>query len=303
MNLKNDFSHLVFSPKIEMNTKHRVLIVGCGDLGMRIATLLLKHSDVQCWGLRRKIPDKSPDTRFEWIAADISHPESLGAIPQNVTDIVYCAAPGERTEHAYRSVYLSGLQAVTQVLDKTVLKRIVFVSSTAVYGDHGDAWIDESTPTEPKAFNGRILLETEKWLELFGQAHPMIKTINARLSGIYGPGRNYLIERIRNGLASAPNDLTHWVNRIHIEDAASAIVHLLYLQDPASLYLVTDSTPLPMRTLYEEIAKLTGAPTPRVGQPPESVGSKRLRNQRLIDSGYVFKWPDSRIGHAALLSS
>jgi len=71
------------------------------------------------------------------------------------------------------------------------------------------------------------------------------------------------------------------------------------MQSPQSLYLVTDSTPLPMRTLYEHLAKLVGGPTPPVGVAPRGVGSKRLNNARLRDTGFIFKWPDSRDAYAA----
>jgi len=156
--------------------------------------------------------------------------------------------------------------------------------------------VDEQTPTNPTAFNGRMLCEAEQWLTSFGKAHP-IQTINLRLSGIYGPGRQQLLERIRQGLAVAPRLNEHWVNRIHIEDAAAAVVHILGLPSPEDLYLVTDSTPLPMRTLYEHLAKLVGGPVPPEGSPPRGVGSKRLNNARLVASGFRFKWPDSRLAY------
>lgn len=296
-----------------MMTNKKVLIAGCGDLGLKVAALLLLNRGVDCWGLRRQPPvgDASAQNRLQWISADVSDARSLTNLPDDITDLVYCAAPGERSEETYAAVYLQGLQNVVREMTTRSesrsgtafpLNRIVFVSSTAVYGDHGDAWIDESTPTAPKAFNGRILVETEQWLEAYATAHAGVKATSVRLSGIYGPGRNHLIERLRHGQATAPEGLTHWVNRIHIDDAAAAIVHILNLPQPAPLYLVTDSTPLPMRTLYDELARLVGAPTPAIGPAPASVGSKRLSNQRLIDSGFTFKWPDCRIGHAALLA-
>lgn len=282
----------------------RLLIAGCGDLGMKIASLLLQNDQIECFGLRRHPPtgSYSPVSRLRWIAGDVCDAGSLKSFPEGFTDLVYCAAPGERTEEAYKSVYLQGLQNIVHSMGAQTLKRIIFVSSTAVYGDHGDEWIDETTPTAPKAFNGRILVETEQWLQAYASSHPGIIATSARLSGIYGPGRNHLIDRLRRGQAIAPEGQTHWVNRIHIDDAAAAIVHLLSLPQPAALYLVTDSTPLPMRTLYDELARLVGAPSPAIGSTPASVGSKRLSNLRLLDSGFIFKWPDSRLGHAALLS-
>ena len=176
---------------------------------------------------------------------------------------------------------------------------MLFVSSTAVYGDHGSDWVDEKTLPAPKNFNGSILLEAERWLE---QQRNRFCTVSLRLSGIYGPGRQFLVDRLKLGQATAPEVDTHWVNRIHIDDAAAAIEHLLWLPTPETIYLITDSTPLPMRSLYEALARLVSGPTPPLGTPPASVGSKRLSNARLRASGFEFKWPDTLAGYGALLS-
>ena len=280
----------------------RVLIAGCGDLGLRVARLLaLENTANRSWGLRRH-PALEPANDlpgFSWLAADLTQPDTLNDLPKDITHVLYTAAPNARTEADYRAVYREGLEHVLQAVASPSLQRVLFVSSTAVYGDHGAQWIDEETPAAPKNFNGRVLFETEQWLHT-QSAH--VETISLRLSGIYGPGRSYLLDRLRTGHATAPAGESHWVNRIHIEDAAAAVLHLMNLQKPQSIYLVTDSTPLPMRVLYEALARLVGGPTPPEGAAPASVGSKRLSNVRLRASGFIFTWPDSREGHAALLS-
>ena len=271
----------------------RVLIAGCGDLGTRVGKLLLFLPETQVWGVRRQRPTEDDHTGIQWLCADLSRPESLTKLPPGITDIIFTAAPNERSEHAYRATYLEGLQNVIAAAHCAALNRVIFISSTAVYGDHGQDWVDETTPTQPSAFNGCILCETEQWL-LNYSAETRCTTVSLRLSGIYGPGRNYLLERLRQGSTSAPLGQDHWVNRIHIDDAARAVVHIMYLTHPLATYLVTDSTPLPMRTLYEHLAKLVGGPVPAVGPPLRTVGSKRLSNARLRDSGFTFNWPDSR---------
>lgn len=280
----------------------RVLIAGCGDLGLRVARLLaIENTSNHSWGLRRQ-PSIEPIhdlPGFSWIAADLTQPESLRDLPKGITHVLYTAAPNTRTEADYRAVYREGLERLLQAVASPTLQRVLFVSSTAVYGDHGAQWIDEDTPTTPKSFNGRVLLETEQWLQT---QSAQFETLILRLSGIYGPGRSYLLERLRTGQATAPVAESHWVNRIHIEDAAAAVLHLLNLPNPRSIYLVTDSTPLPMRVLYDALAKLVGGPTPPEGPAPASIGSKRLNNARLRDSGFTFRWPDSREGHAALIN-
>lgn len=284
------------------STAKRVLIAGCGDLGLRVARLLaLENASNQSWGLRRNpsLESTSDLPGFSWMAADLTQPDTLRDVPKDITHVLYTAAPNARTEADYRAVYRNGLERLLQAVASPALQRVLFVSSTAVYGDHGEQWIDESTPTAPKSFNGQVLLETEQWLH---SQSAQFETLSLRLSGIYGPGRSYLLDRLRAGQATAPATESHWVNRIHIEDAAAAVLHLLNLPNPQPVYLVTDSTPLPMRVLYDALAKLVGGPVPPEGAAPASVGSKCLSNARLRDSGFNFKWPDSREGHAALIS-
>ena len=276
----------------------RVLIAGCGDLGLHVADLLLTEPSHSVLGIRRTPQTIQGTRKIEWIRADLTNPTSLNALPDGITHIVFAAAPSERTELAYRATYLEGLQHIVQATQSPTLERVIFVSSTAVYGDHGEDWVDENTPTEPSSFNGRILCEAENWLTEYGQLNHLT-TICLRLSGIYGPNRNHLLERLRQGLAPAPKDTRHWVNRIHIDDAAAALVHMLTLQEPHKIYLVTDSTPLPMRTLYEHLAKLVGGPVPPEGSSARGVGSKRLSNAQLLKSGFELKWPDSRLAYAA----
>ena len=95
-------------------------------------------------------------------------------------------------------MFVDGLRNVLAALDASHLQRIVFVSSSAVYGEHRGGWVDEDTPPAPQGFNGRILLEAEALLA----ARPESATA-LRLAGLYGPGRLQLIERLRSGQAGA----------------------------------------------------------------------------------------------------
>lgn len=285
------------------NEPIRLLIAGCGDLGCRVANIVLQNSGHCVWGLRRS--SESGITQapgFNWHVADLSKPETLAMLPPGITHILFSAAPDVRTEPAYRDVYFNGLKNIVRRALNPALKRILFVSSSAVYGEHGDEWVDEETSVQPQNFNGRILLESEQWLSQFGKEHT-IKTICLRLSGIYGPGRASLLDKLKLGQMGAPSSPSHWANRIHVEDAANAIVHLMNLPDSMPTYLVTDSTPLPLRTLYESLARLVDGPPPPEAAAPRFVGSKRLSNARLRASGFDFKWPDCRTGYASMIQS
>jgi len=271
----------------------RILIAGCGDLGERVARLLLARGD-EVHALRRHPPSDAGGIR--WLAADLACAETLADLPHGITRLIFLPAPDARQADAYRAVFLDGLRHVLDALDTASLQRVLFVSSSAVYGEHGEEWVDEATPPAPLGFNGRVLREAELALQDY-----RCDSIVLRLAGLYGPGRLQLIDRLRAGQASAPRQSRHWANRIHVDDAAAAIVHLLALRDHQALYVGADDTPLPLDVLYDSLAALVGAPKPPDGSAPAGVGSKRLSNARLKASGFRFRWPDTLKGYAALL--
>ncbi|KGD95792.1 epimerase [Achromobacter sp. RTa] len=273
----------------------RVLLIGCGDLGQRVARRFLARGD-EVLALRRNPPADGPQG-IRWLRGDISRPDGLPALPQGVTRLIHLPAPGARAPAAYRAVFIDGLANVLDALDTSRLERVVFVSSSAVYGEHDGHWVTEDTPPSPLGANGRLLLEAEAAL-----AARRLPSTALRLAGLYGPGRLQLIERLRNGAAGAPTQPEHWANRMHIDDAAAAVVHLALLPEVAPVYIGCDDTPLPLHALYAELARLAGAPSPRVAPAPANVGSKKLSNARLRASGFTLQWPDSRQGYAALLA-
>ncbi len=272
----------------------RVLLAGCGDLGLRVAQRLLARGDT-VWALRRQ-PPVADDGGIHWLRGDLTRPDSLCELPAGITQLVYLPTPDRREVSAYRATFVDGLRHLRDALDSSSLQRVLLVSSSAVYGEHGGDWVDELTPPAPPGFNGAVLLEAERWLA----AQP-VAAIVLRLAGLYGPGRLQLLERLRAGQLTVPRTLPHWANRIHVDDAAAAIVHLLQLTDPMPLYVGVDNTPLPLAALYDHLAGLIGAPPADAGPAPAGIGSKRLSNARLRASGFVPRWPDARDGYAALL--
>jgi nucleoside-diphosphate-sugar epimerase len=274
----------------------RVLIAGCGDLGQRVAERLLARGD-EVYALRRHVPAHS-DTGVRWFGADLADVHSLRDLPTDITQMVYAPTPDARDETAYQRVFVDGLQNLMTALNRASLQRVLFVSSSAVYGDHDGEWIDEDTPSAPLGFNGSVLLEAEAWL-----AKQAVQSIALRLAGLYGPGRMHVIEQLRAGTARVPRQTPHWANRIHIDDAAAAVVHLLNIEEPQNVYLGVDNTPLPLDELYDALAALLRVPAPAEGPTPVAVGSKRMSNARLNASGFRVRWPDARLGYAALLGS
>ena len=274
----------------------RILLAGCGDLGERVAQRLRAHGD-EVWALRRQPPARGMHG-IHWLRGDLTDPASLRELPAGITRLVFLPAPATRDKAAYRAIFVDGLRHLLDALDRRKLARVLFVSSSAVYGEHDGDWVDEATPTDPPGFNGAVLLEAEQWL-----AEQSLPSTVLRLAGLYGPGRLQLIERLRAGQLRVPRETPHWANRIHVDDAAAAVAHLLQLKSPQPLYLGVDDMPMPLDELYDFLAALIDAPLPAEGAAPAGVGSKRLRNAKLRASGWAPQWPDAREGYAALLDS
>jgi nucleoside-diphosphate-sugar epimerase len=274
----------------------RILLAGCGDLGERVAQLLRARGD-DVWALRRHPPARGA-SGVHWLGGDLTDPASLGALPHGITRVIYLPAPDGRDKASYRAVFVDGLRHLLEALDGSRLQRCLFVSSSAVYGEHDGDWVDETTSVGPLGFNGAVLREAEQWL-----AEQPVPGVVLRLAGLYGPGRLQLVEKLRAGQLRVPREVPHWANRIHVDDAAAAIVHLLQVEAPQSLYLGVDDTPMPLDELYDFLAALIDAPPPPEGAAPVGVGSKRLSNARLRASGWAPQWPDSREGYAALIDS
>ena len=308
-----------------------VLLAGCGDLGTE-AGLRFAAAGHRVVGWRRS-PEKLP-AAIEGVAADLGSAE-LPPIPADTTAVVVAIAADSPTEDAYRAAYVDGL---AHVLDAALasgagVRRILFVSSTAVYGDAGGGWIDERTTPEPGGFSGRIIREAEELLysRLRGTG---ITPVVLRLGGIYGPGRTRLIDQVRGGTAVIPA-ASRFTNRIHRDDAAAAIVHLCTMDAvPGPVYVGVDNEPAELGDVLSFLADELGLPRPASesagvsggagvgaagasasgtasttsaskstsGGEPSRGGNKRASNALLRSTGFEFQYPSYREGYRAVLA-
>jgi nucleoside-diphosphate-sugar epimerase len=277
----------------------RVLIAGCGYVGAALGARLDRDSHA-VFGLRRRAGALPWGVRP--IEADLCIPSTLRELPPLLDFVFFAAAPGGRDDGLYRSLYVEGLRNLGAALveQKQEPKRIFFTSSTAVYAQR--EWVDETSPAEPRAFAGKRLLEAEALLH----EAPFPSTV-VRFGGIYGPRRTSLVERVRTGRVLTQADPPRYTNRIHRDDCAGALRHLMNLPEPQGLYLGVDSDPAPEADVTRWLAGVLGAPPPRTGAPDDAgelgrSGNKRCRNQRLLASGYEFEYPSFREGYAAVLA-
>ena len=271
-----------------------VLIAGCGDLGTE-AGLRFAAAGFPVLGWRRS-PEKIP-APLAGRAADLTG--TLPRVPADTDIVVICVAAGERTEAAYRSAYVDGTSNVLDALERDGVqpRRILFVSSTAVYGDADGCWLDEASPTAPASVTGAVIREAE---ELLHSRRP--DAIVLRLAGIYGPGRTRLIDLVQAGAADpGPGQLT---NRIHRDDAAAAVVHLTTaVAEPAPLFLGVDNEPVEQRDVLTFLAGELGTELgPAAPSSSSRGGNRRLSNSRLRATGFEFTYPTFREGYRAVLA-
>jgi len=279
-----------------MNEK--VVFIGCGDIATR-AALKLQEGGTAVLGVRRRIgdlPASLPAT-----AADVLNPSGLGFLGNTeATTIVYSLAAGSFDEESYLNAYVTGLHNTIEACDFTHIKRLIFVSSTAVYHQNDGSLVDELSPTEPERFNGKVMLQAEKLALATGVGTAL------RLSGIYGPGRLRLIDRVRNGQCSDENSVTY-SNRIHVEDCAGVIAHLVNQDTLPEVVLGSDSIPATSVEIETFIADQLGIAkqyAEKVGNKPVRIaGSKRCDNRLLLNMGYRYAYPDYRSGYKELIAN
>ena len=273
----------------------RVLIAGCGYVGGVLARRLVSDGH-EVFGLRRRPDGVLPDGVLP-VTADLATGRGLADVPGDLDWCVTAISPEERTPAAYEAAYVRANRNLRSRLEdeSPTLDRWVFTSSTAVYGQRDGEWVDEASSTTPSGFTGRTVLAGERMVRDASVPHPVV----VRLGGIYGPGRTRLLDRLRGGEATCPPEPTY-SNRIHRDDAAGVLRHVLRLDTPEEVYLGVDTDPAERCEVLTWLADRLGVPRPATGEP-SSRGSKRASSARLVASGFAFRHPTFREGYAAML--
>lgn len=274
----------------------QVLIAGCGYVGTALGLELAERGDAVV-GLRRD-PAGLP-APIRPYAGDLTDPRSLQDVSR-VEAVVLAMSPDGRDAARYRSTYVQGPTTLLEVLHQRgdAVRRVLLTSSTAVYGQRDGEWVDETSPTTPASATAQVLLEAET--AVLGGPFPATVL---RLGGIYGPGRTRMLERVRAGEVRCP-PTPEYSNRIHRDDAAAALAHLLALDEPDDIYLGVDDDPADRCTVYRWLAERLSVEPPAVDpEAGSSRGSKRCSNSRLRGSGYHLRFPTFREGYAALIDA
>ena len=277
-----------------------VALIGCGDIGGRLAKLLVDQG-AEVHGFRRNA-EALPDF-IHAHSLDVQDVSRLQALTDIAFDyVVITLTPDRFSEDTYQQTYVQGLANILACLNRSRLQRLFWASSTSVYAQNDDSWVDELSPTQPASFSGRMQLQAEALLADMAQATVL------RFSGIYREGKYRLLERIKQGEISQTITPDPYSNRIHVDDCAGALAHLILRSEQGlpvdALYIASDCLPVRYSDLVTWLAEKSGFALNKAGVSAIGrAGSKRCSNQRLLASGYRFLYPDYQHGlHAHVLA-
>ena len=261
----------------------KVLVVGCGYVGERLADLL-HESGVEVTGVTRSAESArhlAAVKPYPVRAGDISGATGPGDLARDPAVVVHCASSGRGGAESYRQVYLEGCR---RLLDAFPDARLIFCSSTSVYGQTDGSWVDEESCANPERETGRILLEAEN---LVLRRDGCV----ARIAGIYGPGRSFVLKNFLEGQAVIEGGGEgRWLNQIHRHDAARALAHLV-TSNCGGVFNVADDHPLTQRGCFARLAARFDLPSPPDAPPntgrKRAWTNKRISNAKLRGAGWA----------------
>lgn len=279
----------------------KIVIAGAGYVGSALVARLADAGH-EVWALRRHAArhgaqrDNVPRDRVHDVAANVVSGVGFEHLPDVADAIVYAVAPSDSSDEAYRDAYPNGVRRMQERLPSA---RFLLVSSTSVYGQDGGEWVDEGTPVKPPTASSQRIVEAEN-LVLEGPRNAVV-----RASGIYGPGRTGLLDRVRNGEARLPQSPIY-TNRIHRDDLAGALEFLLARPELGGCFVATDTEPVELGQLLAWLAARLDVPSPELESGTSAPRtrhrySRRCLPHRLTEAGFSWRYPTFREGYAELL--
>ena len=285
------------------NTKQKpVFIIGYGDIGRRVATLYLSNKN-PVTGLARSESSFQlmKDDNVIPVYADLDDINSLSGLSLADSLVFYFAPPPPTgTSDPRMKNFLASLDR------KKLPRKIIYISTSGVYGDQAGQWVTENTPTKPGAERSFRRLDAENQLQQFRSEQP-VKTVILRVGGIYGPGR-LPEQRIREAVPVLKQELAPKTNRIHADDLANICVAAEKYGRDGEIYNVSDGCDSNMTEYFFQVARHLG-----LAQPPtieweeaENTLSKGmlsyLRESRRMDNRKMLKELHVRLKYPHLLS-
>jgi nucleoside-diphosphate-sugar epimerase len=283
----------------------RVLIVGCGYIGLPLGAELVKEGH-EVFGLRRSAGAAAAleTAGVKPLVADITRPETLRDIPARYDWVINCVSASGGGAAEYRAVYLQGTRNLIEWLSPQPPQKFVYTSSTSVYGQTDGSVVTETSPTEPASEAANILVATEKvLLDAVKRGFP---AVILRLAGIYGPGRGYWFKQFMNGEARIDGDGSRILNMVHRDDVVGAICAALKDGQAGEIYNVVDDEPVTQLVFFQSVSTTLGrALPPLTGEVRQRLSNRPVTNKRVSNLqlksklGFRFKYRTFRDGLAS----
>ena len=265
----------------------RLLIIGCGDIALRMTSLVRGRYLIYALARERERFARLRALGLKPVWGDLDRPDTLTAIPGLAHDVVHFAPPPSSGLQDTRTAHLIAALAK----GKSVPQQLVYISTSGVYGDCGGALVDETRPLRPQTERAHRRADAERRLRLWG-ARTGVRVAILRAPGIYAANRLPLARLERGTPALSPED-DAYVNHVHADDLARIVVAALRHSHPNRSYNASDDAPRRMGDYFDLIADRHGLPRPpRIARdearqliPPQLYSfmseSRRLSNRRL----------------------
>ena len=286
--------------------KPRLLIIGCGDVGMRLLPLLHERFRIYALTSQASRFDELRAAGAVPVLANLDQPDTLARLAGLAQWIVHLAPPRNEGESDQRT------QNLTAILpDKS---RLVYISTTGVYGDCAGQQFDESRPLRPQNARARRRVAAEAGLRAWARRSQSSLAI-LRVPGIYAADR-LPIERLQKGTPALAEQDDVFTNHIHADDLAKLIKLALFRAAPNRVYHAVDDSALKMADYFDLVADAFDLPHPprlprtELAQQVSPVllsfmsESRRMRNLRIKQElGARLLYPSVADGVAAAAES
>ena len=281
--------------------KPSILIIGCGDIGLRVAKQLSRS--------HRVFALTSQQNRFQELRAvgaipilgNLDHPESLWRLSGLAQTVIHLAPPQNGGNRDCRTRNL--LRILAQ--GSNAVRRLIYISTTGVYGDHRGGKVSEATPVSPQSERAQRRVDAERILRLWAPAHGVALTI-LRVPGIYAADR-LPIERLQAQTPALLPEEDAYSNHIHSDDLARLVCAAVYHGKPQRIINACDGGETKMGDYFDEVADAFGLERPARlpgGELQKIVSpmlwsfmreSRRVTNQRLPELKTPLRYPS--VGH------
>jgi nucleoside-diphosphate-sugar epimerase len=254
--------------------RSRVLIVGCGDVGLRVARAL--PARVRVIALTTS-PQRAPELRARGITpivGNLDAPRTLARLAGIADRVVHLAPPASEAQERWWCDHRT--QALLRVLRlRSAPRALVYASTTGVYGDCGGERVGEARPVSPRTPRAQRRVDAERQVRFFGRGTGALATV-LRIPGIYAPDRpgGTPRDRLLKGTPVLLPQDDVYTNHIHAEDLARAVLAALWRGRPQRVYNVCDDSELRMGDYFDLAADLYGLPRPP--RVPRSTAQEQL---------------------------